>query len=114
MAAYEHRDPMMMDGRKRPVGYLCRTFGKDQMLYVVGHYETACGGGDTVLDVETAYEYIHEAAAVGHHVIFEGILLGHDVRRCAELKTKHGWDVLVIALSTDLDTCYAAVKARRE
>lgn len=112
MSSYEERKPMIVAGRKRPIGYLCARPGAAS-LYVVGHYENACGGGDTVLSVDEAYRYIVEAAAQRYDVLFEGILLGHDVRRCADLKTAYHFDVLVIALTTDLDTCMTAVRARR-
>lgn len=111
MAAYCDCKPQHIHGRRRPVGYVCSN--GDRAVWVIGHYETECGGCDTLKSVEIAYEYIRTAAASGYHVIFEGLLVGHDVRRCVELRTEYGHDVMVLLLTTPIEECIAVARARR-
>ncbi len=112
MRRYAEAVPEFIAGRRRPIGYRCALDGRRD-LRVIGHYETPCGGCDTIPSVDAAYEQIQAAAASGHHVLYEGIIIGHDVRRCAELRSVHGYDVTVILLTTPLEDCLQAARDRR-
>ena len=69
MGTYTDCTEILGVGRKRPWGYLCKKDGlKD--LFIPGHYETACGGCDTISIVEEAYDLIKRHASEGRNVLF--------------------------------------------
>lgn len=94
-----------------PLSYLS---GTKETLYIPGHYETPCGGCDTISDgFDYIFNLVQEAARARHHVLFEGMLLNSDVRRVIEL-SQEGWvDVLVVDLSTPIERCIEDINARR-
>lgn len=100
--------------RKKPLGY--RLKFPNCTVSVPGHYETQCGGCDTIPTYDMLFEIIRSEHRVGHHVLFEGVLVAHDVKRCTEL-----WDWLkrepgafnIIELTESLETCLASVEDRR-
>lgn len=105
-------------GRKQPIGY--RYTAKDRTLHrdlaVVGHYETDCGGADTIPDYDDLMGLVKQGSTAGMDVLFEGLLISGDVKRTAEL---HRWallncDVLhVVAIQLDLQLCVDSVNQRR-
>jgi len=111
MDRYDERRPVHIEGRKQPIGYRCvRPDGHD--LWVVGHYETACGGGDTIPKIDLIYNHIWHAAQIGYDVIYEGgALIQSDWRRAAELAKKH--DLLVVIIDVPVELCLNAIKERR-
>jgi hypothetical protein len=111
MDLYAERTPLMIEGRKRPIGYVLRHDSR-ATLYVPGHYETACGGCDTIKTPDQAYELVRAAVAEHRDVMYEGIMVQDDVRRAVELNKEH--KLLVIALTTSVKDCLAGVQARRD
>lgn len=115
MDRYGPRSPVRKIGMKRrqPIGYLCAPQEPDgPSLFVVGHYETACGGCDTLPGYDFTIELVREAASSGYDVLFEGLLISEEVNRCAKL---HQDDLLFlsIGLSTPVDVCLDSVNQRR-
>jgi hypothetical protein len=115
---YAHKEPVFIDGRKQPLYYKCwfdseKTWSRDPDLIVIGHYEAACGGCDTITNLDLAFQLVFEAAGMAEHVAFEGLLLSGDVKRCTELHDTFGQDFQVIALNTPLDVCISSVNSRR-
>jgi hypothetical protein len=121
MSRYAAREPEFVEGRKQPIGYLCHRPG-GLSLYVVGHYEIACGGADTIskeLEVhgnrysglDLVYHLVTTAASLGYDVIYEGLVVSSDVHRCIALSKLY--QLLVIELNTPLAMCNAAVEDRR-
>ena len=117
MALYEP-NPLRYrrEGRKQPLGYRYQhRIARD--LAVVGHYETDCGGADTITDYDDLFNLVRQGATRGMNVLFEGLLISGDVKRTTEL---HQWalnqgDVLhVVAIQLPLDECVASVNARRK
>lgn len=109
MARYPSMDAVYAFGRRRPVGYHCaRPVGRS--LFVVGHYETPCGGADTLPSPDAAYDLIERTAPLAD-VMFEGIITQDDVRRCVALAQHH--EVLVLALDVPIDLCLASIQDRR-
>lgn len=117
------------EGRKRPIGYkVANPFGA--VIHVVGHYETACGGCDSISVVDEAYEEVLKAHKKGCHVLFEGILAQHstpnllklhkalfsDAEEFIDANEMPHFDVplRVIVLDVDPQTCVASVQARRD
>lgn len=110
MALYEFRTPSYIEGRKRPVFYICK--GKDkEPLFVPGHYDTPTGGCDTLSTVDDVYTLVRSGAN-GNHVLYEGIMIGDDVKRAVALSKEQ--KVLVIALSTPIEECLAGIQSRRD
>ncbi|MFH1604427.1 MAG: hypothetical protein ABIH03_11035 [Pseudomonadota bacterium] len=110
MARCAETMPRSVAGRRRPIGYDCRLPNGDP-LFVPGHYETPCGGCDTIKTPDEAYALITAAAEAGAHVVFEGIIVQDDVRRMIEIASRH--PVLVLALQVPIDECLNAIRFRR-
>lgn len=115
MELYDRRVAYRREGRKQPIGYVYhREAGRP--LGIVGHYETTCGGCDTIPKMEDIFELARQSAEQGHDVIFEGLLISADVNRTVELAQwaqERGIPMEVIALSTPLQECLDSVNARR-
>jgi hypothetical protein len=111
MARYDVQKPIYTSGRKRPFGYRCTAEGH-AALWVPGHYETACGGGDTITNVSDVFDSVNDLANEGMDVLFEGIISQDDVVRTADLHRRH--KLLVIYLDVPIDVCLASIQARRD
>lgn len=111
MDLYGTKMPFKVEGRKQPVGYLLtRKIGRS--LWVPGHYETACGGCDTIKTLDEVFELVRKGHGEGHDVMFEGLLLNSDRNRTIQLHTD-GLPLKVVTLSTPIDLCLESVMERR-
>lgn len=109
---YGSKTAYKQEGRKQPIGYVYRRNGEGRSLAVIGHYETACGGCDTISKMEQIFELVRQSHAAGHDVLFEGLLISADVNRTAALHTD-GLPLLVVALDVPLQTCLDSINIRR-
>lgn len=99
--------------RKRPIAYKCTNPDKSKDLYVLGHYETACGGCDTIKKMDDVFQLIRDYSDGGkNNVLFEGLLLTADVNRSVALHAE-GYEILTIGLSTPLELCLQSIGLRR-
>jgi ABC-type dipeptide/oligopeptide/nickel transport system ATPase component len=108
-------DRIYLKDRKNPLLYRLHWPG-DKVISIPGHYETACGGCDTIKTYDQLFEIIKQEYKVGHHVLFEGLLVAHDKKRCTELFEWLLRDPLlfqIIELTETLETCLASVEKRR-
>jgi hypothetical protein len=115
METYKVRKPVRREGRKQPIGYILKRKGHRD-LFVVGHYESACGGGDTVPKVDDVYRLVRKhAQAYDRHVIFEGILAQHSMPRLLDLANEPGFArrLRVVILNTSIKKSIKSVKKRR-
>lgn len=112
MDLYPERLPGLREGRRRPVSYGL-TGGDRRPLVVLGHYETPCGGCDTLKTVDEVYDLVRQAVGHGTDVLYEGIMVADDVRRAVELSRDPRVDLQVILLTTPVDLCLAAINERR-
>jgi hypothetical protein len=115
MELYTTRVAYRREGRKQPIGYVYHREGA-RSLAIIGHYETACGGCDTIPKMEEIFELARQSALQGYDVIFEGLLISADVNRTEELSRwagERGIPTEVIALTTPLQECLDSVNARR-
>lgn len=120
MALYPDKVERHIEGRKRPIAYIRKGPGLTP-LFVPGHYETACGGCDTVKTTDQVYDLVREGLQLGTggNVLYEGIMVMDDVRRAVELDTwMRAWNLPagrlhVIALTTPIEDCLAAIRDRR-
>lgn len=111
MKLYPSKSPVKIKDRKQPIGYiLSRPEGKD--LAVLGHYETDCGGCDTITSLDDIFKHVRWAADQGYDVLFEGLLISAEVNRTTELATD-GYQLIVVGLDTPLEVCLASVNQRR-
>lgn len=100
--------------RKQPYWYTLKF--PEFSIVVPGHYETACGGCDTIKTYDELFAIIRNAHSCGMHVLFEGLLVAHDKKRTLEL-----WDWLerdpaklqVLELTDSLEVCLESVEKRR-
>ena len=111
MAGYQHKVPQFVEKRKQPLSYTLTAEGK-KPLFVIGHYEAACGGVDTIKTLDQTFEMIRSAHAEGKHVICEGMLLASDVKRQIAL-SEETKDVILISLTTPIEQCCDNIRKRR-
>ena len=100
------------EGRRQPISTLY--FNPVDLvgsLFIPGHYETACGGCDTIKTPDKVYELIRAAIVSNWNIIYEGIIIQDDTRRLIELNAQY--PVNIIELSTPIEDCLAGVQARR-
>ncbi len=116
---YKTRQPIYVPGRKRPICYrLWRDAGvvphDRPELVVLGHYDTACGGCDTIPTTQETFDLALEAHYMGADVLYEGLLISSDFKHTLELARNVGFSRLaVVELSTSLEECLASVNTRR-
>lgn len=119
MDRYDGRYKFYEKGRRQPIGYLYHladTEPEHHSLAIIGHYETACGGCDTISKMEKIFELVQQSAEAGHDVLFEGLLIAADVNRHVatwEWARERDIPMEVMALTTPLDVCIDSVNARR-
>lgn len=103
----------ILDEKGKILGYRVDA-GLKKPIYLVGKYETACGGTDAInTQKESADRAIrwHEA---GGHVIMEGLLLsGGGPKAEVTVRTTATGDYVHAFLDTPLETCLDRVRARR-
>lgn len=115
MDAYPSKHPIFEEGRKQPIGYRLMTpDGSMKDLFVVGHYETPCGGCDTIPSLDKIYELVRDFSASGN-VVFEGLLIGPEQRRSTELHNNpERFGVYhTICLDVPLEDCVEGIMERR-
>jgi hypothetical protein len=77
----------------------------------MGHYETECGGCDTIQKPDFLFENMYRLAAEGYDLLWEGLLTSMDFKRTHPMAQQY--PTLVIGLDVDLQTCLDSVNARR-
>lgn len=108
---YQSRERYYEPGRKQPIGYVYHR-PEGRSLAVIGHYETPCGGCDTIPKMEHIFELVRKSHAAGLDVLFEGLLISADVKRTLALH-EEGLPLVVVQLDVDIDTCLDSVNQRR-
>lgn len=102
--------------RRAPIGYICQKLGAKQ-LGVVGHYESACGGADTIHGYDVLYPMIFEAAKPNNHVLYEGLLISGDLKQTQNLIRNLSLlphqELRNVALRVPLEVCMESVTQRR-
>ena len=128
MKRYPNVAHIKVEGRKRPLAttlWWAENNSKEQGLssrppglLVPGHYDTACGGCDTIKTVDQVYELVRTASlGDGNNVLYEGIMVMDDVTRAVKLDQdlkKVGSKLVVISLTTPIEDCLAGIRARKE
>lgn len=111
MALYSTRSAVRVKERKRPIMYLCSRIDAPT-LAVIGHYETDCGGTDTINGMDAIYGLVRQASAAGYNVLFEGLLSSAEKNRAIKLH-QDGLDLSVLHIDIPLEECITSVEHRR-
>jgi len=90
--------------RRRPLGYILD--GAQVCIAVLGGYEAACGGCDTIGSAPKVYQRIIDTRA--DVILCEGLLLSEDVKWTSQLP-----DVYLYFLGTPLEKCLERIEERR-
>lgn len=100
--------PEYVEGRKQPLLYKWAIRKDPRNMCILGHYETACGGCDTIGSARKVYQLIKELGGTYNTILCEGLLLSEDVKWSSQLS-----DLYVIYLVTPLEDCLSNVESRR-
>lgn len=111
MECYHYKVPQFIAGRKQPISYNLYDDEGSQHLTVIGHYESPCGGCDTIHEFDDVFRLVRKAHEEGSHVLFEGVLLYCEVPRTIALAGE--FPVTIIALNTPIDVCVESINLRR-
>lgn len=111
MGHYPARVGMPGVNRRMPLYYLC-TPDQGSQLAVLGHYESACGGCDTISGWDFTINLVRSLHNQGYDVLFEGLILSGEVKRTLKLHTD-GLPLKIVSLNTPIEECIESVLARR-
>lgn len=112
MERYGPRKVYHKPGRTQPIGYTFTHPNGGPDLAVVGHYETACGGCDTISSLDEIFSLVRLSHKLGHDVMFEGLLASGEMNRAMALHTD-GLPFEVLVIDITLEECLASVNSRR-
>ena len=96
--------------RKQPLYYTMKQ-PNGETLAVIGHYETPCGGCDTIPSMDKIYGLVGWCNNNGWNVLYEGLLLSAEVNRAVELNNFAS--LTIIGLDVPLQECIDSVNKRR-
>lgn len=101
------------DGMKaRTAGYIV-PIKRGETLFIVGKYETACGGCDGIQPYSDIWPRVAAAAEDHHHVLFEGALISTTYGSIGQESEFFGNDFVFAFMDTPLEECVRRVNARR-
>lgn len=100
---------LMKDGKVQ--GYRLAPPNGGPDIYLVGKYETDCGGADTIKTQDELCNRVRRYAAKGS-VVFEGLLAAHIYTRFSTLSRDLG-GMIWAYLDTPLSLCIERIEARR-
>lgn len=118
MELYPHRESIHRGTRKNPLYYDFHRAKPGEVasgapLRVLGHYETATGGGDTISDgLDFIASLAQEGADAKMDVLYEGLVISSDFKRIVDFHNK-GIPTLIVVLNTSLQECLDSVRERR-
>lgn len=104
--------PHHVERRKQPYFYIRPHLNGGRDLVVLGHYESATGGVDTISGNDIPFELVREHYAKDRDVFMEGLLLSAEQHRTAKLH-EDGLPVRLFYLNTSLEDCLQSVRDRR-
>lgn len=105
--------PVAWRTKAKPEAYAGTLAGRS--VAVLGSYETACGGMDTVTDIREAAEIIVRYAKNKKYdiVFYEGLFISHMIGTVGKAVKPFGDRVTLAFLDTPLETCIERVVQRR-
>lgn len=102
------------EGRKQPLAYRLSGRPGVRPLVIIGHYETACGGCDTIASMDKIFNLVKFHYDLDCDVLFEGLLISAELNRTASLHEYTDGAYYNITLDTPLDICIAGIMERRQ
>ena len=113
MERFNYKKPVKVDGRKQPYYYELTMLPFDpRPLFVLGHYETACGGVDTLKSMDEIDALVRKLQPLGN-VLYEGLLISSEYQRVTKLGRDFPGRVHVVMLETPLEKCVEQINQRR-
>ncbi len=105
IAPLDKWEAQYVPGRKKPETY------RYEDIYVLGHYESVCGGCDNIRSAKSVYELINRVLEQTPLplILCEGMLLSEDFKWMSQLE-----DVRIFFLSTSIEDCLANIRNRRK
>lgn len=100
-------------GRRHPLYYTAggETIGGPPSTAILGHYESPCGGCDTLPDYDFAVHLARQLSGEVEYVLMEGLLLSEEHHRFRELARYV--PLKIIYLETPIEECLDAINERR-
>jgi ABC-type dipeptide/oligopeptide/nickel transport system ATPase component len=117
MAMYPGQQDVMAPKRKKPImSVFTRDPPTGAILVVLGHYQIANGGIDTIGDLNDVYNTIRTVASTSittgaMDVLYEGMNMGDGTTNFMQL-VREGHDARIVHLTTPLEQCVEGVRAR--
>lgn len=108
---FPHED-LDEDAKGRANNYRVTVPGIKKPLFIIGRYETQCGGVDTIPTVAELFVRVDKYAKLGH-VLFEGLLISSYWGSFGEWAKKYRGKIVFAYLDTPLEECLARVIHRR-
>jgi hypothetical protein len=113
MDEYSVRIPRTCVDRRQPLYYQLENNFRERKLFVLGHYETACGGCDTISDQDEVFRLALSLSKLGD-VLMEGVIVSCDFKRTLALRENLAQeDLAVVFLTTPLRECEEGIVMRR-
>lgn len=115
LSQYKYKTNYFVNGRRQPIAHVFENEGK-RPLAVIGHYEAGsagCGGLDSISHYSCMLELVDHFWRKGYHVMMEGLLYTGDAIQTIKTNELTNGQLRVLALTTSMDDCIAAVNARR-
>lgn len=106
-------NPLPWEGLKGVQGYEFKRFDVDKPIYVLGRYDSNCGGVDTIDAASTVIKMVELFHPLGH-VIHEGLLQSTYYGAMGVDSQKYGRDYVYAWLDTPKSVCMERLHARRE
>lgn len=105
-------EPRHVAGRKRPLYYSLSRGQIHPDVVVLGHYETDCGGCDTISRIDDVFTLARRFSEQGHDVIMEGMILSGEVKRSQSL-VEDKVPFKIFHLDIPVQECIDSVNQRR-
>jgi len=99
-------------GGKRPANYIVQLPGVLRPLYIIGCYETSCGGCDGIQPYSEIWPRIVSFANRGH-VLLEGALVSSSYGNIGRASECYGDDFVFAFMDTPLKKCIRQIEQRR-
>lgn len=106
---------LVIEGPKagRHEAYAVYVAGFDRPVFLLGSYQNACGGMDTVASAGEAIDLVKVYAKEGH-VFHEGLLQSTYYGAMGKSSQQYGPDYIYAFLNTPIDVCLARIEERRK
>jgi hypothetical protein len=109
---YPHYPSPLKDSKGKPEAIIVRLPNSDT-VYVVGRYDTACGGCDGIQPYSEIWPRIDHGASTIRHVLFEGALVSSSYGSIGRNSEAYGDKVVFAFLDTPIETCLKRIAQRR-